>query len=635
MSKNHVSFENDVQFRLLVHGIKDYAIYLLSPYGVIVNWNSGAELLHGYKAEEMTGHHFSHLYTSHDQAKCLPEQNLGVASAIGNFIGEGWRVRKDGSQFWASAVLDLIRDETGQMIGFACVVRDLTEQRTARESARRTEQHLRLLIDVSEYAIFSLDTEGNITSWNMGAQRLQGYSRDEIVGQNVSVLFNQEDQAKDLPAQLLAQTRAHGRLEVQGWRLRKDGTRFFANCVFDPMRDEDGKFTGYAMITKDVSDTFEIERAKEQLRQSQKMDTIGQLTSGVAHDFNNLLGAISGSLELINDESSQKAVEIAKRAAERGAKLTHQLLGFARAQTLQPQALNLNELITSFELLLRRAGREAVEFSLNLAQDLPLCDVDAAQFQSAILNLVINARDAMPKGGKLSISTEMVTIDLAQARRMGDFEPGQYVTVCVSDTGCGMTPEVKAKAFEPFFTTKEVGQGSGLGLSQVHGFVRQSRGQIQLVTEPEKGLSVHIYLPASNGIPASESAPLPPVSKSKRGTILVVEDDPEVLEVATMALQRFGYNVYSAKDGFAALAILRQQLPIDLLFTDVVMPNGMNGVDLAQNARRMHPAIRVLLASGDSREALQMNEGLNESMSFLSKPYSLSVLAERLSSIIH
>jgi CheY-like chemotaxis protein len=205
----------------------------------------------------------------------------------------------------------------------------------------------------------------------------------------------------------------------------------------------------------------------------------------------------------------------------------------------------------------------------------------------------------------------------------------------VTDTGCGMTPEVKAKAFEPFFTTKEIGQGSGLGLSQVYEFVRQSKGHLELITEPGKGSAIKIYLPKSSGIPLPEKVQPTPALVSKRGTVLVVEDDPDVLEVATMALQRFGYNVYSAKDGFAALAILRQQLPIDLLFTDVVMPNGMNGVDLAQNARRMHPAIRVLLASGNSREALQIHEGLKESMSFLPKPYSLSVLAERLSSIIH
>jgi PAS domain S-box-containing protein len=494
------------------------------------------------------------------------------------------------------------------------------------------EAQFQLLVQaVTDYAIFMLDPEGRVVSWNPGAARAKGYAAEEILGEHFSRFYTEEDRRDGRPAQALETAAAQGRYEAEGWRVRKDGSRFWANVVIDPIRDETGHLLGFAKITRDITERHALEEAKNRLYYAQKLETVGQLTAGVAHEFNNLLTAILGSLDFITrlteDSRVNRFADTAQRAAGRGAKLVSQLLAFSRRQTLQPQTSNINELIRMFEELLRQAGKETIRLELDLDPDLWLSDLDRAQFQSALLNLVINARDAMQGGGTLTIETRNIDIDARRAAELSEIAPGAYVMVVVRDTGTGMAAEVKARAIEPFYTTKEVGKASGLGLSQAYGFARQSNGQIEIDTEIGRGTIVRLYLPRSAstaGVDAGRQ------SRAGPGRVLVVEDDPDVLEVAVETLRSLGYEVHSATSAPEALTLLQCNVPIDVLFTDIVMPRGMNGIELAREARRLRPHIALLLASGYAEEAL----GLSNEMTFLAKPYRLPELADRLKALV-
>jgi CheY-like chemotaxis protein len=365
------------------------------------------------------------------------------------------------------------------------------------------------------------------------------------------------------------------------------------------------------------------------------METVGQLTGGVAHDFNNLLTAVIGSLSLIGqittDARVKRLVDTAQRAANRGAKLTAHLLAFSRRQNLRPQTSDLNELIAVFDPLLRRALGEMIGFDTDFGAGLWQVEVDQAQFQSALLNLVINARDAMPNGGTLRVETRNVELDVARAQALKEIGPGNYAVVAVIDSGEGMPPEVLARAIEPFYTTKEIGKGSGLGLSQVYGFARQSNGQVKIDSEPGKGTAVRIYLPRSaNCTVGTWGADAAEAGAARKPVVLAVEDDPEVLDVTVETLRSLGYQVLSAVDARDALTVLERDVPIDVLFTDIVMPKGMDGVELARAARRLRPGLRVILASGYTREGLRIREEIGEDIVFLGKPYQLGELADTL-----
>jgi PAS domain S-box-containing protein len=511
----------------------------------------------------------------------------------------------------------------------------MTDRRAAIEALRTSEQRFRFLVEgVVDYSLFMIDRQGTVQNWNPGAERTKGYKADEIVGRNFSLFYTDEDRAAGLPAKALQTAAETGKYESEGWRVRKDGTRFWASVVIDRVVDERGSIVGFAKITRDVTERRQLEIAKEQLYQAQKLETVGQLTGGVAHDFNNLLTAVLGSLALIlqmtTDNRVRRLAETATRAADRGAKLTSQLLSFARRQTLRSQPSDLNELITIFDALLQRAVGATILIETDFAPDLWVAGVDQAQFQSAVLNLVVNARDAMPGGGSLIIETKNVVLGEREAAALKEIEPGSYVVVGVRDTGSGMTDEVKARAIEPFYTTKDVDKGSGLGLSQVYGFARQSNGQLEIESAPGHGTTVRMYLPRLSGegqMLATEGAKTTPGSPM----VLVVEDDPDVLDVAVESVRSLGYEVSSAPDAVEALTLLkRADARIDVLFSDVVMPKGMGGIELAREARRLRPKLQILLASGYPREGLQGRDGITEDMVFLTKPYQLSVLAETL-----
>ena len=625
-------------YQLLVASITDYAIYMLDPSGIVTSWNPGAQRFKGYKDSEVLGSHFSRFYTDEDRATGLPQRALETAREAGKFEAEGWRVRKDGTRFWAQVIIDPIWNKDGQLLGYAKITRDVTEKRNAQLALQESEERFRRLVQgVTDYAIYMLDTRGYVTNWNAGAQHIKGYLADEVIGQHFSRFYTDEDRATGLPQRALETARAAGRFEAEGWRVRKDGTRFWASVVIDPIYDDAQNLIGFAKITRDITEKKIAQEALAQtqaaLFQSQKMEAVGQLTSRIAHDFNNLLTIIVNNLDLLTRSAREprdvRLIESAHRAAERGAKLTQQLLAFSRRQPLQPSLVNPNALMREFEPVLRRACGETTQIRLLLAPHLKSAQIDGPQFEAALLNLVVNARDAMPEGGELSIRSRNIVLEENDCSGR-DLKPGPYISVAVADSGQGMDTEIVARAFEPFFTTKEVGKGTGLGLSQVYGFVTQSSGHVQIDSEPGKGTVVTMLLPAHEGEEEeAQDVPEDDEVRQTRGTVLIVEDEPEVLEIAKEIFDSLGYEVLYAVDAVAALDMLKSDTHIDVLFSDVVMPRGMNGIELAQETRRLRPDIKILLASGYPASTLPFKE-LPEGSAFISKPYRWTELADKL-----
>ncbi len=464
--------------RLLIDAVVDYAIYMVDPAGIVVTWNPGAARMKGYSEAEIVGRPYSCFFTETDRAAGVPERNLEEARRTGRCESEGWRLRRDGTRFWALAILDTMRDRDGTLIGYAKITRDITERRRALDELRESERRFRLLVEgVTDYAIFMLDPDGRVASWNAGAERIKGYTRKEILGKPYSIFFGEEDRAAGVPEAKLATARAVGRSESEGWRVRRDGTRFWASAVLDAIF-ENGQLVGFAKVTRDMTEwraaQHELEATREQLFQSQKLETVGQLTGGIAHDFSNLLTVIRGGLELAAAELGgnarlQRLHDRILDATERAVALTHQLLAFSRLQPLQPQVFDPVGRLAESAALLQRALGEAVTVTTDLPPGIARVEADPAQLDLAILNLGLNARDAMPKGGTLLLSARNVPpADPALAPN------GGFVAIAMADTGTGIPPELVERVIEPFFTTKEVGKGSGLGLSQAYGFARQS-----------------------------------------------------------------------------------------------------------------------------------------------------------------
>jgi PAS domain S-box-containing protein len=621
------------RFQYFVDGVTDYAIYMLSPEGLVNSWNAGAQRFKLYRAEEIIGEHFSRFYTAEDRASNLPGRALETARTRGKFEDEGWRVRKDGTRFWASVVIDAIHGEDGELAGFAKVTRDITERRAAEDALRASEERFRLLVQgVTDYSIYMLSPIGEITNWNAGAERIKGYTHDEVVGTHFSRFYIPEDQAAGLPRTALETARTTGRFESEGWRVRKNGERFWSHVVIDAIRDSANELIGFAKITRDITERRDsmlaLERARDALFQSQKLEALGKLTGGIAHDFNNLLGVIMSGTELLSREfatpAGRKILESMQRSAKRGAELTQQLLTFARQQPLKQENYNLNAVLGKFEAVLKRASAHSIRFVVELAPDLQLARTDVTQFEAAILNLVSNARDAMPDGGTLTLRTSNVVLD--GSARSG-LSAGQYVMVEVCDTGVGMAPEVIGRVFEPFFTTKPVGKGTGLGLSQVYGLTQESGGAVEIVSAVGEGTSIKLLFPALPERVGHDGASLETNSGNEKA--LLVDDNEEVLSVAVELFKNMGYDVLTANSGVEAVEIIKRTRHIDVLFSDVIMPD-MNGVALAKAAREIMPDLAVLLASGfPSDELLKENSGLAD-FALISKPYRMSDIAKKL-----
>ncbi|HEY3846734.1 MAG TPA: PAS domain S-box protein, partial [Acetobacteraceae bacterium] len=505
---------------------------------------------------------------------------------------------------------------------------------------RESERSFRLLVEsVTDYAIYMLDPTGHVVKWNPGAERLKGYTETEIIGRHLSCFYTEEDRRNGVPAQVIANAALTGKYEGEGWRVRKDGSRFWANLTMHAIRDPLGRLLGFAKVTRDMT---EKRAAEERLRLAQKMEAIGQLTGGVAHDFNNLLTVIGGNLETLqrrlaarDDAPLQRLANSAALAASRAAVLTHQWLAFSRRQPLEPKSVSPNSLITGMSDMLRRSLPESIAIETVIAGGVWPIFVDANQLENSLLNLAVNARDAMPDGGKLTVEAANVYLDDAYAAD-AEVAPGQYVGIFVSDTGVGMPEDVVSKAFDPFFTTKGVGEGTGLGLSQVYGFVKQSGGHVRIYSEIGAGTTIKIYLPRlrSPDGAAEEQASAPAVPRGNGETVLVIEDQPDVRLYSVEMLRELGYCVLDAPDGPSGLRMIDAHRDIALLFTDVGLPGGMNGRQLADEALRRRPALKVLFTSGYARNAIVHHGRLDPGVQLLTKPFTFSGLAIKVRGVL-
>ena len=524
---------------------------------------------------------------------------------------------------------------------------NLIEEAERREKLESQFQHL--VEGVVDYALYMISPEGIVTNWNAGAERIKGYAASEIVGRHFQQFYPEEDRLAGVPKRALETAERTGKFEAEGWRVRKDGSRFFANVVINPIRDRDGHLLGFAKITRDITERREAQQAlirtQEQLMQAQKMEGIGQLTGGVAHDFNNLLTIIIGNLEAIQRYSRDgkldavkidRSMELAMRGARRAEALTQRLLAFSRQQPLDPKPVELGRLVNGLSDLLRRTIGETIAVETVLSGGVWRTFVDPNQLEVAIINLAVNARDAMPQGGKLTLETANVYLDEHYTVDNAEVTPGQYVMLAVSDTGIGMTREVLTRAFEPFFTTKDVGHGTGLGLSQVYGFVKQSGGHVKIYSEPGAGTSVKLYLPRLHAEDVVEPEPevIQPPSSVGGETILVVEDDDDVRAYSTETLRELGYRVFEANNGAAALQVLDQHPDIQVLFTDIGLPGGMNGRQLSEAARRKRPDLKVLFTTGYARNAIVHDGRLDPGIELVTKPFSQVAVAAKLRDIL-
>jgi len=506
------------------------------------------------------------------------------------------------------------------------------------DAALTDEGRYRLLVDaITDYAVYMLDRNGVVSSWNPGAQRFKGYTADEILGKHFSTFYTSEDRAAGVPAEALRLAAVEGRFEREGWRVRKDGSRFWAHVVIDPIRDDRGELIGFAKVTRDLTErkeaeealrerTREREMALAQLFEAQKMDTIGQLTGGVAHDFNNLLMAVLGSLELVRkrlpyDPRVTPLLENAVHGAERGAALTQRMLAFARKQELSLEAVDLANTVRGMLGLLQRSVGPAHRIDLRLPPGLPLVTSDPNQLETALLNLVVNARDAMPEGGVITISARPRKSEPATA----DLDAGDYIGLVVSDVGEGMDAETLQRATEPFFTTKGVGKGTGLGLSMVHGLAAQSGGQLTVESRKGEGTAVELWLPVASGarLGAPSDYERPGASADVQSVcILAVDDDSLVLMNTVALLEDLGHQVVCASSGDAALAVLKDNPDVDLVITDQVMPK-MTGLQLREAIRKARPALPVIIATGYA----EMPAGGGPDPLRLSKPFTQTELA--------
>lgn len=622
------------RLELLIDAITDYGICMLDGEGCVATWNTGAAKIQGYSPAEIVGRHYSCFFIPDDRTRGLPEQLLREASESGRSEGEGWRLRKDGSRFRALVVVDAIRDEAGELLGFAKVTRDITERYAAQAALQDSERQFRMLVQgVVDYALYMLDPNGIVTSWNAGAERIKGYAADEIVGQHFSRFYTDTDRAAGLPARALHAATQEGRFEAEGWRIRKDGSLFWANVVIDAIHDSDGALVGFAKVTRDITERREAElrlqKAQVERDYAQKMDALGQLTGGIAHDFNNLLMIVGAHLLTVrklvaNDPKGARAVAAIEIATQRGETLTRQMLSFARRQALKPTVVSLTEKIEEVRSLLATPLGSTAKLVIDVPADIWPVKVDGSELELALVNLTLNARDAMSQGGVVTIRADNRRLD---QNRPASAPIGDFVALSISDTGSGIAADLLPRVFDPFFTTKRGANGTGLGLSQVHGFAHQSGGTVTIDSEIGHGATVTLYLPRADRDP--EAADAVAESEVPGGRVLLVEDNPEVAEVTASLLEQLGYKVEARGNAAAGLAALDSG-SFDLVVSDIVMAGEIDGLGLARVVRQRYPRLPIVLVTGYADTAALAGA----EFCVLRKPYRLAELSRTIAQTV-
>ncbi|MGQ0742645.1 MAG: MASE1 domain-containing protein [Alphaproteobacteria bacterium] len=603
-----------------------------------VTWSGQLYTIYGIQPEEFDGTLDAFVSRLH------PDDREHVQYLVADALkrGQGFQTRErilrpNGEVRHLETCGELIRDEDGNVTQMLGICQDVTEAREAERKLERTETTYRHIVEgIRDHAIFMLDPRGHIMSWNPAAARLKGHEAHEILGKHMDVFHTEEDRRSGLPRQALETAMREGKFECEGLRVRKDGSTFWANVATSAIRDAKGKLIGFVQITRDVTQKREadkkLEETREQLFQAQKMEAVGQLTGGIAHDFNNLLTAILGSSSIIERVSGENAQLLRnarniRYAAERGANLTRQLLSFARRQPLRPEILDLRQKLPITAELLAHSLRGDIKVSTHIDADTYPVKIDTGEFDLALLNIAVNSQDAMPEGGTLTIRVHNCVLDGEPAGLKGEF-----VSISIADTGVGIPAELQAKIFEPFFTTKDTGKGSGLGLSQVYGFVQQSGGGVGVESHEGEGTTVTLFLPAAEGhqaVPAEFHEMNS--ERAERATVLLVEDDPDVARTTRETLLQYGYRVHSAANAASALEMLEKEDRIDVVFSDVVMPGGMNGVELARAVRSLRPELPILLTSGFSD--VVTHEAAQEFI-LLRKPYQPQDLKQHIDMLL-
>lgn len=638
---------SEEQLRLVIEGARDHVIFTTDPGGVITSWSAGAQHVLGWTREEAIGQSAAMIFTDEDRAEGADVRELAGAARDGCANDERWHLRSDGQRvFLNGSVHPLPDDAQGHKRGFIKVARDDTErwrtQKALEEHALTLEQQVaertadrNLLWQMSTDLMLVADFDGTIEAVNPAWTQVLGWTEQELIGQPLFGLIHPDDLDHTVAgAASISTGQAHARFENR-YRHR-DGS--YRDIVWTS-GPGDGKIVGVGRdATEEKAAAEALTAAEGQLRQAQKMEAVGQLTGGLAHDFNNLLTGMMGNLELLQVRLARGRLDDAERfilaaqgAGRRAASLTQRLLAFSRRQTLDPRPTDVNRLIDGMEDLLRRTVGSLTDIEVVGASGLWTAMIDATQLESAILNLCINARDAMPDGGRITIETANRWLD-DRAARERDLDPGQYLSICVSDNGSGMNAETMERAFEPFFTTKPIGQGTGLGLSMIYGFARQSNGQVRIYSELGQGTTICIYLPRYSGdalLPAEEEA-IATAAAASGETVLVVDDEATVRHLIDEVLEEQGYTVIGAGDGAAGLKVLQSGAKIDLLITDVGLPNGMNGRQVADAARALRPGLKVLFITGYAENAAVGNGHLEQGMELLTKPFTMQALTSKV-----
>jgi PAS domain S-box-containing protein len=620
------------QLQEFAHALDQAPAMVRALNGEILLWGRGLQALYGWSAEEAIGR-ISHELLATEFPIPLPEI-LAELRKAGEWKGELVHTHRDGNRVVVASQWALHRDGNGEPKSIVKLDWDVTEARRAQSMVSEREARLRSILETAPDAIITIDERGIVQSFSAAAERLFGYAPGEVIGRNVKMLMpapHRENHDGYLARYLRTGEKRIIGIGRQVEAQRKDGTIFPMQLAVGEVKLGDAHiFSGF------ITDLTMRVKMEQDLRQAQKMEAIGQLTGGVAHDFNNLLTVISGNLEMLEvrlkNAEHRELLKEAQEASQLGADLAKRLLAFGRRQSLNPKPIDLKSLVGGMVDLLRRSLGGMVQIETRLAEGLPMIMVDPGRVENALLNLAVNARDAMPKGGQLVIETARAEIDQDYAAAYPDVVPGNYVTLAVTDTGTGMAPEIRQRAFEPFYTTKGPGAGSGLGLSMVYGFVKQSGGHVQLYSEVGHGTTVRLYLPARDAdaivMERRGAASVPRAASGE--TVLVVEDDPRVRRVSVRRLKELGYAVIEADGGPAALLELGREAPIDLLFTDIVMSRGMTGVDLAHEARRRRPELKILFTSGYAEPAVIKEGLLTTNAGWLGKPYSINELDAKL-----